>query len=314
MSVGKVKWNSPSAVELTSPTPAQCRAVMDHQLLREIRLNEATSECVEVIFQRVRKSLMTLCVYNSTVTTDNMATLSTSLVTNIQQIDLLEFICCDLGNRVVKMLSAALHRDTSLLRLSIECGITDTAVQKLSTMLTENSTLVGLSLTENSISAAGVHHLSTALCTNTSLLELNLCYNNISDKGAEHLATVLMKNNTLQDLILHACYISDSGVAHLSSALQHNTDTCSLSLANNKGITDAGAVALSGMLKKNKTLKDQNLQGTSLGEEGAGGLINSLIENMHCELLLPPGLQECCEKHSDYYRVKHRMVFIQLYV
>lgn len=63
------------------------------------------------------KSLMTLCVVNSTVTADNMATLSTSLVTNIQQIDCLEFKC-HLSDRVVEVLSAALHRDTSLLGLS----------------------------------------------------------------------------------------------------------------------------------------------------------------------------------------------------
>ena len=33
VSVGEVKWSSPSAVELTSPTPAQCRTVMDDQLV-----------------------------------------------------------------------------------------------------------------------------------------------------------------------------------------------------------------------------------------------------------------------------------------
>jgi len=296
---------------LTSPTPAQCRAVMDHHLMREIRLNEATNECVEVIFQRVRKSLTTLCVVNSTVTADNMATLSTSLVTNIQQIDCLEFIC-HLSDRVVKVLSAALHRDTSLLGLSIRSEITDTAVQELSTMLTVNSTLVDLLLIDISISVAGVHHLSTALCTNTSLLELNLRENSITDKGVEHLSTMLMKNNTLQKFVLLSCSISDAGVAYLSSALQHNAGIRLLSLAHNKDITNAGAVSLSGMLKENKTLMDLSLHGTSLGEEGAGGLINSLVQNTAMtELSLPWGLQEYCKKHSDYYRVKHRITFLK---
>jgi len=286
--------------------------VMDHKILRDICLKVATNECVEEIFQRMSTSLKTLLVIDSTVTADNMATLFTSLVRTNVQINLLEFDSCIFDNRSVQILSAALRRNTSIQTLCIIGRITDTAVHELSTMLTENSTLVGLSLTQNSISGVGVHHMSTALCTNTSLLELNLDYNNVTDKGAEYLATMLMKNNTLQRLNLLACSISDSGVAHLSSALQHNTGTSFLSLAYNRGITDAGAVDLSGMLKKNKTLKSLYLQGTSLGEEGAGGLINSLVENKNCDLWLPQGLQECCEKRSDYYRMKHRIRFKKL--
>lgn len=57
---------------------------------------------------------------------------------------------------------------------------------------------------------------------------------------------------TLQHLILTSCSISENGVAHLSSALQHNTSTSLLNLCDNKDITDAGAVALSGMLKKTR--------------------------------------------------------------
>jgi len=282
---------------------------MVHQLLRDIQLKVATSECVEEIFQRMSKSLKTLHVFNSTVTADNMATLSTSLGANIQ-IDLLEFISCNLGNRVVQMLSAALHRDTSLLRLSIRSEITDTAVQELSTMLTENSTLVDLSLIDISISDAGVHHLSTALYMNTSLHHLNLYCNNITDKGIEHLSTMLMKNNTLQKFVLLSCSISDKSIAHLSSALQHNTSTSLLNLCDNKDITDAGAVALSGMLKKNKTLKMLQLHQTSLGEEGAGALINSLEQNRTMtELWLPWGLEENCKKRNDYHKVKHRISF-----
>ena len=118
---------------------------------------------------------------------------------------------------------------------------------------------------------------------------------------------MLMKNNTLQKFVL-SCSISDAGVAYLSSALQHNAGIRLLSLAHNKGITNAGAVALSGMLKENKTLQELYLHGTSLGEEGAGGLINSLVQNIAMtELWLPKGLQEYCNKHSDYYRVKHRI-------
>ena len=128
VSVGEVTWSSPSAVELTSPTPAQCRAVMDHKILRDICLKVATNECVEEIFQRMSTSLKTLLVIDSTVTADNMATLFTSLVRTNVQINLLEFDSCILDNRAVQILSAALRRNTSIQTLCIIGRITDTAL------------------------------------------------------------------------------------------------------------------------------------------------------------------------------------------
>ena len=67
---------------------------------------------------------------------------------------------------------------------------------------------------------------------------------------------MLMKNNTLQSLSVISCPILDKGIAHLSSA---SLSLCDLYLSENKRITGAEVVALSEMLKKNKTLKKLTL-------------------------------------------------------
>ena len=83
---------------------------------------------------------------------------------------------------------------------------------------------------------------------------------------------------------------------------------CDLYLSENKHITDAGVVALSEMLKKNKTLKKHRM---SVGEKGASALISSLEHNKTMtEVWLPWGWKSAERSKRIITRVKKRIHFI----
>ena len=65
------------------------------------------------------------------------------------------------------------------------------------------------------------------------------------------------------------------------------------------------AVALGEMLRVNKSLRELNLCGTSVGEEGATALMEGLQHNQVLnELWIPRGLKEYCINHKLYDSVK----------
>ena len=119
---------------------------------------------------------------------------------------------------------------------------------------------------------------------------------------------MLTANTTLRTLDLSSSKISDTGILHISEALKHNNSLTDLYLSNSKHITNTGAVALSKMLLENNSLKRLYLCGTSVGEEGAAALMESLLHNqMVTWLILPKELKAYYKQHELYDRVKSRI-------
>ena len=148
--------------------------------------------------------------------------------------------------------------------------------------------------------------LSAALRINRSLHRLTLRGN--TDTGAQHLATMLMANTTFQELDLSSTEISDTGILHLSEALKHNNSLTGLNLSYSKHITNTGAVTLSKMLLVNKSLERLDLYGTSVGEEGAAALMESLLHNqVLTRLTLPSDLREYLKQLTLYAHFKNRV-------
>ena len=174
-----------------------------------------------------------------------------------------------------------LTNNTSLYKLSVEStSLTAESMATLSVSLADNSTPPYLILWHCDLDDYAVEKLSEALDINASVNSLVLASNpRITDTGASHLAAMLTVNNTLQYLDLSNCSISDIGVQHLSRELQGNDSIIELVLSYNEAITDTGAVALSEMLLVNKSLKRLHLLGTSVGEEGAAALQESMQQN-----------------------------------
>ena len=213
--------------------------------------------------------------------------------------------CMDVTPEQQEAIFQGLRSNTSLRELDISFTLSPVNMSALSASLTINNTLQSLRL-RCCLDDHAIELLS-ALRVNRSLHTLELSCT-VTDTGAQHLATMLTANTTLKELDLSSLTISDTGILHLSEALKHNSSVKKLSFRYNKHITNTGAVALSKMLLVNKSLKNLTLYGTSVGEEGAAALMESLLHNqVLTRLVLPRKLRTYCKQHKLYARVKDKI-------
>ena len=103
--------------------------------------------------------------------------------------------------------------------------------------------------------------LSQVLSSNTSITSLHLSNNTIGHEGIAALADALHQNLHVEYIDLSGNTIGDEGAAALADCLQHNnTSVISLNLQNN-GIGDEGAEALLSAVLTNSTIHSLNLKG-----------------------------------------------------
>lgn len=103
--------------------------------------------------------------------------------------------------------------------------------------------------------------LSEVLSYNTSVTSLELSNNNIGHKGARSLADALQLNLYIEHIDLSGNDIGNKGAVALAECLQHNNiSLISLDLQNN-GIEYEGAIALLSAVSTNKTIHSINLKG-----------------------------------------------------
>ena len=203
----------------------------------------------------------------------------------------------------LKAMFQGLKRNTSLRTLGVHFT---SNISTLCASLSVNNTLQHLYL-HCDLDDYAMELLSAALSINKSLHRLTL--NGFTGTGAQHLATMLTANTTLQELDLSSAEISDTGILHLSEALKHNHSLTDLDICDSEHITNTGAVALSKMLLVNKSLESLDLSFTSVGEEGAAALMESLLHNqVLTRLRLPYELRRTyCEQHALYDHVQNRL-------
>jgi hypothetical protein len=160
------------------------------------------------------------------------------------------------------------------LDLSRNPGITPDGISVIALALKTNTTLVSLSLTNNSkFSNMSTEALVRGLEKNRHLRLLDLSGNAIEDSGAEQLAEMLKVNPILRDLDLANNRIRNQGVQHLASALRQINRTLERLALNFNPIADGCANALIEMLKHNRSLKQlEILQTNTLSMEAKAGL------------------------------------------
>ena len=328
VSIERLSGHRHSCATLTGVTADIFRVVLEQQVVEDIAFQyDVTTEQLESIFQGLRSNT-TLCRLNIPHTRPpvDMSILSASLTVNNSLQDLT--LSCDLDDHAMEQLSVGLRANRSVTRLTLHQGcITDTGTQHLATMLASNRTIQELTLSPGHIGDHGMeqmstlpyhiraqHHatmlatnrqdplssayddcisdhameiLSAGLQANISVTKLTLhCH--ITDTGAQHVAAMLAANVTLQELDLSHASITDNGVSHLSWALQHNSSVTHLNLSFNWSITNTGAVALGEMLRVNKSLRELNLCGTSVGKEGTTALMEGEQHNQMLNKLWLP--------------------------
>lgn len=128
-------------------------------------------------------------------------------------------------------------------------------VRTLADSILINNTLQELFLDGNQISDMGVHYLSLIL-NDSALVSLSLSENSITDEGAKDLAEVLKTNKKVRYLWLYLNRIGDQGVQIFANVLTHyNTTLERLDLRSNKLVTDASVKHLLLMLESNESLR-----------------------------------------------------------
>eukprot|EP00943_MAST-04B_sp_MAST-4B-sp1_P005657 g5657.t1 len=139
----------------------------------------------------------------------------------------LNFSKIELKDGDIKLLSAALNNNHSVLKLSLEENcVTDVGAFALSAMLISNTTLKELNLYFNQIGDLGCSAFGEALKTPGLKLEvLNLNMNNITDEGLIKLANGLEVNKSITELNLSGNNIVNNGAICLANCLKHQNAT-----------------------------------------------------------------------------------------
>lgn len=111
---------------------------------------------------------------------------------------------------------------------------------------------------------AKLAELSKVLSSNTSITSLHLSNNTIGHKGIAALVDALHQNLHVEYIDLSGNTIGSKGAAALAACLKyHNTSVISLNLQDN-GIGDEGAEALLSAVLTNSTVHSLNLRGNAI--------------------------------------------------
>ena len=150
------------------------------------------------------------------------------------------------GEDGLSHLCQALTTNTSLVKLNLsgcKLTITEENGQVLSNMMKTNKTLNILTLSSNSINGHGIRYLSEGISSSSAISKLDLSANPIQDgeDGLSHLCQALTTNTSLVELKLHECKLN---------------------------ITEENDLALSHMLKTNKTLNILTLSSNFINGRG----------------------------------------------
>lgn len=149
------------------------------------------------------------------------------------------------------------------------------AGNELSTLLSKKSTLSVLDLTGNALGPKGCEQLAKSLAS-SHLTALYLSGNSLGNDGVKHIAKSLGPISTLS---LSLNFLGDDAMDYLAPALNASSRITNLDLSWNH-IGAGGARELSKVLEKGTCLiTTLNLEGNSLGPEGAVHLAASLHNN-----------------------------------
>ena len=183
-------------------------------------------------------------------------------------------------------------------------------VSMLSEILKTNKTIKTLRLLSSPLSG-DIKQVSDVLSTNTTLQILVLSDVTIADEDMPHLSNMLATNNTLKVLCLSFCNITDNGIQCICEVLMKNQTLVMLDIAGNRQITSASTSIIADLIQTTTSLTVLHLHNTSLNDNNIKTICISLTKNSTVqELLLSSQHEDYCKKFDNYQDIKDRLKFL----
>ena len=153
----------------------------------------------------------------------------------------------------------------------VECDV-------IAKMLTENTTVTWLNLSDNKLDSKCADKISEGLCINNTLKYLDLSFNKLDSECADKICEGLRNNNTLIFLDLSGNKLDSECADKICEMLRNNNTLTDLDLSFNK-LGSEGADKISEGLCNNNTLTDLYLSGNKLDSECADKICEGLCNN-----------------------------------
>ncbi|XP_058012659.1 ribonuclease inhibitor isoform X1 [Ahaetulla prasina] len=176
-----------------------------------------------------------------------------------------------LGDEAVKNLCQALVKGSSNLQsLQLEsCEITRASCEDLSIFLSNTPSLTELCIGDNSIGDAGLAILCQGIQNPKCKVEkLWLWECNITAAGCKELATIIGTKETLKEMSLLGNPVENEGVEFLCQGLKDPKTKLQSLWLRDCGLASACCKSIGSALSVNSVLKELQLGGNSIGDEG----------------------------------------------
>uniref|UniRef100_A0ACB8G3T8 Uncharacterized protein n=1 Tax=Sphaerodactylus townsendi TaxID=933632 RepID=A0ACB8G3T8_9SAUR len=225
------------------------------------------------------------------------------------QLQKLHLDYCELSARNAEDLSSVLHTKTSLIELNLSNNkLGDAAVKQLcGGLLDSNCKMQSLQLENCRITAGSCGDLGTVLSTKPSLRELCIGENKIGDAGAallcqgvlnpnckveklwlwecdfsaascKDLANVIRTKESLKEMSLIGNDLKDEGMEHLCEGLKDPKAAIQSLWLRECGLTKACCKSVASVLSKNNSLKELQIGGNNLQDEGVAQICEGLMD------------------------------------
>lgn len=150
---------------------------------------------------------------------------------------------------------------------------------------TGNPVVNVLRLDNNKFGAEGVEKLSMGLSQNSTLRQLSLNYCDIGPEGGQYLGHILMFVRCgIEKLELRGNYLGDDGIVEVFHGCRRTKSLQDIDVFDNK-FTDTPDVidALRFLFMNNTSIKNYNLGGNQISDQGAHKLVTGMIGQTHLQ-------------------------------